>query len=67
MDEEDLARRGRSVSLKRLDDLLACLRSKVIKAIVQLDTDLIVKKVWKFRIGWLLHLIFLTREFESRR
>lgn len=28
----DLARRGgRSVSLKRLDDLLACLRSKVIK------------------------------------
>lgn len=67
MDVEDLARRGRSVSLKRLDDLLACLRSKVIKAIVQLDTDLIVKKVWKFRIGWLLHLIFLTREFESRR
>lgn len=59
MDVEDLARRGRSVSLKRLDDLLACLRSKVIKAIVQLDTDLIVKKVWKFRIGWLLHLIFL--------
>lgn len=67
MDVEDLARQGRSVSLKRLDDLLACLRSKVIKAIVQLDTDLIVKKVWKFRIGWLLHLIFLTREFESRR